>query len=80
VVASFRRKRTCGDNAPTESFFARLKKELWHRRSFADEAEAERAGVEYIEVFDPRERWHSSLGDLSPATFEARHPAHTVNK
>lgn len=80
VVVSFSRKGNCWDNAPTESFFASLKKELWHRRSFADATDAERALFEYIEVFYNRERLHSSLGYLSPATFETRQPSHTVNK
>ena len=77
---SFSRKGNCWDNAPTESFFASLKKELWHRRSFADEADAERAVFEYIEAFYNRERLHSSLGYRSPVTFESQQPAHTVNK
>lgn len=79
AVASFSRKGNCWDNAPTESFFATLKKELWYRRSFADEGDAERAVFEYIEVFYNRQRLHSSLGYVSPATFESQQPAHTVN-
>lgn len=79
VVVSFSRKGNCWDNAPTESFFASLKKELWHRQSFADEIEAERAVFEYIEVFYNRERLHSSLDYVSPATFESQQPSHTVN-
>ena len=80
VVVSFSRKGNGWDNAPTESFFASLKKDLWHRRSVADAAEAERAVFEAIEVFDHRDRLHSSRGYVSPATFESRQPAHTVNK
>lgn len=80
VVVSFSRKGNCWDNAPTESFFATLKKEMWYRRSFPDEADAERAVFEYIEVFYNRERLHSSLGYVSPATFEAQQPDQTVNK
>jgi putative transposase len=80
AVVSFSRRGNCWDNAPTESFFASLKKELCHRRAFADGTEAERAVFEYIEVFYNRERLHSSLGYVSPATFESRQPAHTVNK
>lgn len=79
AVVSFSRKGNCWDNAPTESFFASLKKELWYRRSFADAAEAERAVFEYIEAFYNRERLHSSLGYVSPATFESQQPAHAVN-
>lgn len=75
AVASFSRR----DNAPTESFFDSLKKELAHRRVFADGDEAERAGFEYVEVFHNRERFHSSLGYVSPATFESQQPTHTAN-
>ena len=79
AVASFYRKGNCWDNAPAESFFASLRKKLWHRRVFADGAEAEHAVFEYIEVFYNRERLHSSLGYVSPATFESQQPARTVN-
>ena len=80
VVVSFSRTGNCWDNAPTESFFASLKKEMWYRRSFTAELDAERAVFEYIEVFYNRERLHSSLGYVSPAAFESRQPDHTVNK
>ncbi len=55
-----------------ESFFASLKEELIHRRSWATRAQARRAVVEYIEVFFNRRRLHSSLGYLSPAEYEAQ--------
>ena len=80
AVVRFSRKGNCWDNAPTESFFASLKKELWYRRSFAAEPDAERAVFEDIEVFYNRERLHSSLGYVSPATFESPQPDQTVNK
>jgi len=35
IVPSMSRKGNCWDNAPTESFFATLKRELIHRRRFA---------------------------------------------
>lgn len=78
-VVSFSRKGNCWDNAPTESFFASLKKELCHRRPFADGGDAERAVFEYVGVFPDRERLYSSLGYVSPATFKSRQPAHIVN-
>jgi transposase InsO family protein len=80
VVFSFSRKGNCWGNAPPESLVASLKKELWHRRSFADAGEAERAVFEYLGVFYNRERLHSSLGYVRPATFESQQPTHTVNK
>ena len=52
-----------------ESFFASLKKELFHDANFAMRAEALAAITEYIEVFYNSQRRHSSLGYLSPRTM-----------
>src|SRR3954466_9508750 len=60
------------DNAPMESFFASLKKELVHGADFATRAEARAAVVEYIEVFYNNQRRHSSLGYVSPAEYERK--------
>lgn len=67
--ASMSRKGNCWDNAPMESFFASLKKELVHRERFATRQEARKALFEYIEVFYNRKRLHSSLGYKSPLQF-----------
>jgi putative transposase len=61
---------TMPDNAPMESFFASLKKEVVHGVDFATRAEARAALVEYIEVFYNTKRRHSSLGYVSPAEYE----------
>jgi len=58
------------DNAVAESFFATLKKELVHRRSWQTKRELGSAVFEYIEAFYNRERRHSTLGMLSPAKYE----------
>ena len=76
MVQSLSRPRQCWDNAVAESFFASLKEELIHRRSWATRAQARRAVVEYIEVFFNRRRLHSSLGYLSPAEYEAQRIHH----
>ena len=60
----------CFDNAVAESFFATLKKELIHRRSWPSKAELRTEVFEYIEVFFNRRRRHSTLGHLSPQQFE----------
>jgi transposase InsO family protein len=60
----------CWDNAPMESFFASLKKELVHDADFATREEARAAIFEYIEVFYNRQRRHSALGYVSPAEYE----------
>ena len=71
AAQSFSRRGNCWDNAPMESFFASLKKELVYRESFATRAAAERAIFEYVEVFYNRVRLHSKLGYVAPATFES---------
>jgi putative transposase len=58
------------DNAVAESFFATLKKELVHRRSWPTRRELGSAVFEYIEAFYNRERRHSTLDMLSPAEYE----------
>jgi putative transposase len=70
MTGSMSRKGNCGDNAPMESFFASLKKELVRGAEFATRAEARAALFEDIEVFYNRLRRHSSLGYLSPAEYE----------
>jgi putative transposase len=63
----------CWDNAPAESFFASLKKELVHHEDYQSRAEARASIFEYIEVFYNRVRRHSSLGYVAPAEFERTH-------
>jgi putative transposase len=70
ITCSMSRKADCWDNAPMESFFASLKKELVHDADFATRAEARAAIVEYIEVFYNNQRRHSSLGYVSPVEYE----------
>jgi putative transposase len=70
ITCSMSRRADCWDNAPMESFFASLTKELVHDADFATRAEARAALVEYIEVFDNGKRRHSSLGYVSPAEYE----------
>jgi putative transposase len=60
----------CWDNAPAESFFASLKKELVHDEDYQSRAEAIASIFEYIEVFYNRQRRHSTLGYVSPAEYE----------
>jgi transposase InsO family protein len=70
LTCSMSRKANCWDNAPMESFFATLKKELVHHERYATRDEARRSLFEYIEIFYNRVRRHSALGYLSPAQFE----------
>ena len=70
ITCSMSRRGNCWDNAPMESFFASLKKELTRGEVFATRAEARAGLFEYIEVFYNRLRRHSSLGYLSPDEYE----------
>ena len=60
------RKGECLNNAPMESFFASLKKEMVHQRRFKTRAEAKTAIFEYIEIFYNRQRRHSGIGYKTP--------------
>lgn len=60
----------CFDNAVAESFFATLKKELVHRRSWPTRRELTSEVFEYIEGFYNPTRRHSTLGYLSPIQYE----------
>lgn len=70
IVCSMSRKGNCWDNAPVESFFATLKRELVHHRRYESRAEARTELFEYIESWYNRKRLHSSLGYLSPVDYE----------
>ncbi len=67
---SMSRRGDCYDNAPVESFFATLKKELVAGEVFYSRRQAHREIVDYIESFYNCWRRHSSIGYLSPAAFE----------
>jgi transposase InsO family protein len=71
ITCSMSRRGDCYDNAPMESFFASLKKELVHHEDYATRAQARASLFEYIEVFYNRERRHSTLGYQTPADYEA---------
>jgi putative transposase len=64
-------KGDCWDNAAMESFWATLKTELVNHERYATHDQARVSIFEYIEVFYNRQRIHSSLGYVSPDTFEA---------
>jgi putative transposase len=70
IAQSMGSRGDCFDNAVAESFFATLKKELIHRRSWPIKAELRTEVFDYIETFYNRRRRHRSLGYLSPAQFE----------
>jgi putative transposase len=71
IAQSMGSRGDCYDNAVAESFFATIKKELIHRRSWPTKAELRTEVFDYVEVFYNRQRRHRHLGQLSPAQFEA---------
>ena len=73
IMCSMSGAAQCWDNAPVESFFASLKRELVRHQRYATRAEARASIFEYVEAFDNRVRLHSSLGFLSPEEFERSH-------
>lgn len=70
IECSMSRRGNCWDNAPMESFFASLKKELVHHEDYATRAEARASIFEYIEAFYNRVRRHSALGYVAPDEYE----------
>jgi transposase InsO family protein len=73
ALCSMSRKGNCYDNAPTESFFASLKRELVYRTTFATRTEARAALFEWIAVWYNRKRTHSAVGYVSPEQFEQQY-------
>lgn len=66
ITCSVGRTGVCWDNAATESFFATLKNEMYHRERFDTHARARVAVAEYIEIYHNRKRMHSTLGYRTP--------------
>ncbi|MBJ7593265.1 MAG: transposase [Candidatus Dormibacteraeota bacterium] len=73
IRSSLSRPGNCWDNAVAESFFSTLKINLLDRHTWPTGAGARSAIFEYIEVVYNRQRWHTTLGNLSPADYESRH-------
>ena len=71
VIESHSRKGNVWDNAVLESFFSSMEMELLSKMRFKTKAQAIEEVFKYIEVFYNRQRTHSTLGNRSPAEFEA---------
>jgi putative transposase len=70
ITCSMSRVAQCWDNAPVESFFATLKRELVHDEKYTTREQARASIFEYVETFYNRVRRHCSLGFVSPVEFE----------
>lgn len=71
AAISMCRKGDVLDNAPMESFFATLKKELIHRHHYQTRREAKSNIFEYIDGYYNPLRIHSAIGYYSPVAYEA---------
>ena len=72
LVCSMSGKGNCYDNACVESFFHSMKIEAVHGERFTTRQAIRQDVFEYIETFYNTIRQHSTLGYISPETFEAR--------
>ena len=70
LIGSMSRKGNCWDNAVMERFFLNLKMERVWRKDYANHAQAINDVTDYIVNFYNCVRLHSTLGYLSPNTYE----------
>nr|WP_319563542.1 IS3 family transposase [uncultured Rhodoferax sp.] len=71
MTSSMSRKGNCWDNAPTESLWGRLKVGRLYGRKFATRRQAMDEVIDWINFYNHK-RLHSTLGYVSPMTFEQR--------
>jgi transposase InsO family protein len=72
IIASMSGVGNCYDNAAMESFFHTLKTEHVYFEFYKTREQARTSIFEYVEVFYNRQRRHSTLGFVSPVTFESQ--------
>jgi transposase InsO family protein len=70
AVASMSRRGNCWDNAVAESFFATLELELIDHADWHTHREARNAIFHFIEGWYNPRRLHSTLGYVSPVSYE----------
>jgi len=73
ITCSMSRKGNCWDNSVSESFIASLKTECIYQQQLDTRAYAKTELFDYIERFYNRERFHSTLGNISPVEFEQKY-------
>lgn len=71
AITSMSHKGEVLDNAPMESFFATLKKELIHRDHYQTRREAKSKIFQYVEGYYNPVRIHSAIKYYSPVAYEA---------
>lgn len=70
IACSMSRRGNCWDNAVTESFFGKLKREWVRGKVYRTRNEARQDIFLYLEAFYNRKRRHAFLGYQSPVAFE----------
>jgi putative transposase len=68
------RKGDCWDNAPMESFWGTLKRELIEANGTAPRLVVHQAIADYIDYYN-RERKHSTLDYVTPVEYESERAA-----
>ena len=71
MKSSMSRRSDCRDNAPTESLWSRLKVGRLYGRRYATRRQAMDEVVDWLTFYNHK-RLHSTLGYVSPMTFEQR--------
>ena len=71
MKSSMSRRSDCRDNAPTESLWSRLKVGRLYGRRYATRRQAIDEVVDWLTFYNHK-RLHSTLGNVSPMTFEQR--------
>jgi putative transposase len=71
MKSSMSRKGNCWDNAPTESLWGRLKVGRLYGMRFATRRDAMDEVIDWLNFYNHK-RLHSTLGYVSPMTFEQR--------
>ena len=72
LICSMSKRGDCYDNAAMESWNHSFKVEAIHGEKFKTRDEAKKQVFEYIEMYYNRKRLHSTLGFLSPESFEVK--------
>jgi transposase InsO family protein len=70
ILQSMSRTGNVWDNTVTEAFFSTMKTECVPQEGYATREEAKKAIFEWIEVYNNRQRSHSTLGYQTPEQFE----------
>ena len=70
ITCSMSRCGNCYDNAPTESFFGKLKTEWACFQEYSTHEEARQHIFEYIELYYNRTRRHAAIDYQTPVTYE----------